>query len=345
MEPEIRAALADLLRGQHLTAEAVTAAIGTLMDGRASPVATAALLTALSCCGETEVELAGAARAMRSRSARIHSRRQGLLDTCGTGGDALSTFNISTATAIVVAAVGVPVAKHGNRKASSASGSADVLEALGVNIELNAQQAGACLDEIGLAFCYARQLHEAMRHVAPVRTELGFRTIFNLLGPLTNPAGAEYQLIGANSIATAEKLAGAAAQLGIRKAFVVCGNAELDEVALWGPTTVFVVEPGTVTETEWHPDDFGLPPCRVADLQVESAAASADCIRRILANDDSPARSIVLANAAAALLCCDRVSSLREGVELAAAALSSGAGARKLQELVETSHRLMQNSS
>ncbi|MCH7689365.1 MAG: anthranilate phosphoribosyltransferase, partial [Planctomycetes bacterium] len=230
MNHEIRTALDLILEGRDLSAEEMQAAMAVIMDGRAGEAQTAALLTALRIKGEAVAEIVGAARAMLERVTTIPTTRQGLLDTCGTGGDGLHTFNISTATAFVAAAVGVPVAKHGNRRVSSSSGSADVLEALGVNIELPPEQVGRCIDELGIGFCFARLLHTAMRHVAPVRQELGFRTIFNLLGPLTNPAGAEHQLLGANTLDAAEKLAFSSAELNRKKVIVVCGAGELDEV-------------------------------------------------------------------------------------------------------------------
>ncbi|MDA1016278.1 MAG: anthranilate phosphoribosyltransferase, partial [Planctomycetota bacterium] len=271
MNAEFHAALERLLDQQELSEDAVRLLIGAVMDGESTPVQTAALLTALRIKGETEAEIAGAARAMHERAARIQPSRTGLLDTCGTGGDNHHTFNISTATALVIAGVGVPVAKHGNRSVSSSSGSADVLEALGVNVELTPDLVAECIDEVGIGFCFARVHHAAMKHAAPIRKELVFRTIFNLLGPLTNPAGAEFQLIGANSPDNARKLAGALARLNRPRAIVVCGDASLDEVSLWGETTVFHVTTGKVTEDAWTAESFGLPTCSVDELKVDSA--------------------------------------------------------------------------
>ncbi|MCH7987942.1 MAG: anthranilate phosphoribosyltransferase [Planctomycetes bacterium] len=274
MNHEIRTALDLILDGRDLSAEEMQAAMAVIMDGRAGEAETAALLTALRIKGEAVAEIVGAARAMQERATTIPTARQALLDTCGTGGDGLQTFNISTATAFVAAAAGVPVAKHGNRSVSSSSGSADVLEALGVNIELPPEQVGRCIDELGIGFCFARLLHTAMKHVAPVRQELGFRTIFNLLGPLTNPAGAEYQLLGANTPEAAEKLAFASAELNRKKVIVVCGAGELDEVCLWGETILFTVSNGAVDSQSCKVADFGLSECRVEDLQVSSAGES-----------------------------------------------------------------------
>jgi anthranilate phosphoribosyltransferase len=272
---------------------------------------------------------------MRARAAVIPTKREGLLDTCGTGGDKLHTFNISTAAALVAAAAGVPVAKHGNRGVSSSSGSCDVLEALGVRVDLTPEQVGRCIDEIGIGFCFARVVHTAMKHVAPVRAELGFRTIFNLLGPLTNPARAACQVIGTSRIATAERLAEAIRRLGTRRTLVVCGNDELDEVSLWGTTTVFDVQGGDVRTERWTAADFGLEECRVDQLRVDSPAASAQIITAIFnGNASLPQRNVVIANSGAALLAAGRVPTIRDGVKLAADTIDSHAAAAKLAELV-----------
>lgn len=340
MHPNIKAALDECLQQHNVSAETMQQALGAIMDGECSEAGIAALLTGMAVKGETSEELAGAAQAMRTRSLKIQSSRKGLIDTCGTGGDNLHTFNISTATAIVVAACGVPVAKHGNRSVSSSSGSADVLEALGVNIELSAEQAGQCLDEIGICFCYARLFHGAMKHVAPVRRELGFRTMFNLLGPLTNPAGAEFQLLGANSNANAEKIAHAACQLGTKRTLVVCGNNELDEVSLWGTTQVWDVQNDEVSQHTWTADDFGLNACTPDQLRVSSAQESADVIRKILRGEASSHLDIVVANSSAALFCAGQVDSINEGVERVLAALKDGLGEETLKQLVEKTNQL-----
>jgi len=334
---EIETVLKSAIAGGAITADQMAAAMGVIMDGKADPIEIAALLTGMAVRGETSEDLAGAAAAMRARATRIPATTRGLLDTCGTGGDQLHTFNISTAAAIVAAAAGVPVAKHGNRQASSKSGSADVLEALGVNITLAPEAVGQCIDEIGIGFCFARLLHQAMQHVAPVRQKLGIRTIFNLLGPLTNPAGAEYQLLGTNRIATARKLAEAKAQLGGTRSLVVCGADQLDEVSLWGTTTVFDVQENRIEERHWTAQDMGLPECTPGDLVVDSPAESAAVIRQILDGQVGPARNIVLANAGAALLTAGRTSSLREAVLLASQAIDSGAAQGKLEALIRFS--------
>lgn len=323
------------LEGHNLSADDMTAAVGEIMDGRADPIDMAALLTALRMKGECVDEIYGAALAMKARAVSVPVRRTGLIDTCGTGGDSLSTFNISTAAAIVVSAGGVPVAKHGNRSVSSNCGSADVLEELGVNINLTPEQAGACIERIGLGFCFAVLFHGAMRHAAPVRKQLGFRTIFNLLGPLTNPANAEYQLAGAFRLTEAEKLAHVLARLGRRKAAVVCGAGMLDEVALWGETTAFLVSEESVVREVWTAETFGLATCRVDDLQVSGRSESAAMIRRVLAGERGGPRDMVVANAATALFIAGKADSLPEAAQAAAEVIDSGAAARRLEQLVE----------
>lgn len=335
MQPELAKVLDDVLASRAVSADAMHAAMLAVMDGRCQPAETAALLTALAVQGETPDVLAGAARAMRDRAARIPTRRAGLLDTCGTGGDKLHTFNISTAAALVAAAAGVPVAKHGNRSVSSSSGSCDVLEALGVRVDLTPEQVGRCIDAIGIGFCFARVVHSAMRHVAPVRQELGFRTIFNLLGPLTNPARASYQIIGTSRIAGAQRIAAAIARLGTQRTLVVCGNDELDEVSLWGTTSVFDAQGGEVHTEEWTAASLGLAECRVEELRAGSPEESAGMITAVFANSaPAPQRDIVVANAAAALLAAGAAETLREGVARAAQTIDSGAAASKLEELV-----------
>ena len=339
MHAALEATLAQLCERQDLDSERMESAVAAVMDGACSEVEIAAFLTALRVKGEAVSELVGAARAMQARATPIPTSRNNLLDTCGTGGDGLHTFNISTATAIVLAGCGLPIAKHGNRSVSSTSGSADVLEELGLNLQLSPERVGACLDEIGIGFCFAPLLHTAMRHAAPVRKQLRFRTIFNLIGPLTNPARAEFQLLGANRSDTAAKLAAALAQLGRRRAFVVCGNGELDEVSLWGETEVFEVTPLQVTRHVWTAELFGLPQCQAGELTVHSAAESAEVVRAILKGQPGPARDIVLANAAAGLLAAERAASLKQGVQKAAASIDAGFARQTLERLAAFTHR------
>ena len=333
MNDALKTAVAELLDDRRLTADLMKSAVGAIMDGQCSEAEIAAFLTALRCRGESVSELVGAARAMRERATPIVCQTRRLLDTCGTGGDLLHTFNISTAAALVAAAAGQPVAKHGNRSATSTTGSADVLEALGVNLQLSADQIGRCIDEVGIGFCFAPLLHGAMKHVAPVRKQLGFRTIFNLLGPLTNPAGATYQVIGTTRTRVAEMLAQALFELGSQRALVVCGNDELDEVSLWGDTAVFEVSGTGVVRHTWNAGLLGLSECRVESLRVSGAAQSADVIRRVFAGERGPARDIVVANAAAALLAANRADSIQAAVPVAQAAIDSGAAAALCERL------------
>jgi anthranilate phosphoribosyltransferase len=333
-------ALDRLMTGNDLESGEAYAAFSAIMDGQASEIETAALLTALRVKGESVGEIVGAARAMHERAARIHTKHKGLLDTCGTGGDQLHTFNISTAAAFIVAACGVPVPKHGNRGVSSTSGSADCLEQLGVNIQLSPELVTRCLDELKIGFCFAPLFHVAMKHAAPVRKQLQFRTIFNLLGPLTNPASAEFQLVGTGRKETGHRLARALAELGRTHAFVVCGAGQLDEVSLWGTTTAFEVTGAHVLEHHWTARTFDLPECRVEELQIQSPAESAAVIREIFAGKPGAPRNIVLANAAAGLLAARRAEDAREAVEQAAAAIDSGAARDLVLRLAELSRRL-----
>lgn len=328
------------LKGEDVPADVMQSAIGQVMRGEADERLLAALLTALCVKGEAVSELVGAARAMIECAARIPCTRTGLLDTCGTGGDGLHTFNISTAAALVAASAGVPVAKHGNRSVSSSSGSADVLEALGVNVQLTPEEVGRCVDEVGIGFCFAPLCHGSMKHAMPVRKVLGFRTLFNLLGPLTNPAGADFQLLGVSTLRAAKKVAGALAELGRKRALVVCGAGHLDEVSLWGKTTVYRVEESRVTQEIWTPLSVGLPECDVEDLQVHSAEESASLITHVLKGETGPPRDMVVANAAAALLAAGKVKFLEEGVTLARDAIDAGHSLSLLEQL-----KTMTNSS
>ena len=327
------------LKGEDVPADVMQSAFGQVMRGEADERLLAALLTALRIKGEAVSELVGAARAMIECAARIPVTRTGILDTCGTGGDGLSTFNISTAAALVAAAAGVPVAKHGNRSVSSSSGSADVLEALGVNVQLTPEEVGRCVDEVGIGFCFAPLCHGSMKHAMPVRKLLGFRTLFNLLGPLTNPAGADFQLLGVSTGGTARKIAQALAELGRKRAFVVCGAGHLDEVSLWGETAVYRVEDGLVAEETWSALSVGLPECKADDLKVHSAEESAQVIRRVFEGETGPPRDMVIANAAAALLAAGKINSLEEGVESARDAIDAGRASALLEELKKATRR------
>jgi anthranilate phosphoribosyltransferase len=293
------------------------------------------LLLALREKGEAVEEIAGAAAALRQHMTRIHSRRDELLDTCGTGGDGTRTFNISTAAALVAAAAGVAVAKHGNRRITSACGSADVLAALGVNIEAGSDVVERCLDELGICFCFAPQLHPAMKRVAAIRRALGVPTVFNLLGPLSNPAGAPYQLLGVGRGELRGKLAHALQRLGARRAAVVSGRDGMDEVTLADATDVHLVEGDQVQPTQWTPEDFGVDRADRAALLAATPDESAALIRRVLLGEAGPPRDIVVANAAAGLWLARREPSLRQCAERAREAIDSRAAAELLDRLVE----------
>jgi anthranilate phosphoribosyltransferase len=328
MEPAI-ACLQALSRGQGLSAGEAERAVGSLLDGEVSEAVVSAFLTALRIKGETADELEGAVRAVRSRMVpwKCGIGPERLLDTCGTGGDGAGTVNISTAAAIVVAACGVPVVKHGNRAASGNSGSSDVLAALGVTADLGPDVLSRCLAEVNIAFLFAPRFHPGLKPVAAVRRQLPFRTLFNLVGPLCNPAGPAYQLVGTPSEAQADLLAAVLARLDhIRRAAVVSGSDGLDEVTLDGPTTVRVVESDQVRLESWYPDDFGLKSRSAEDLRIHGPEESAERIRRAFAGEPGPVRDYVLANSAAALWVAGQ-SSLREGIARAALAIDSGTAA------------------
>lgn len=308
-------------------------AMRDVMTGRCGEVETAAFLIALRAKGETAVEIAAAAAVLREHMVRMDTGRTDLLDTCGTGGDGRGSFNISTATAIVAAAAGVPVVKHGNRAVSSRSGSADVLAELGVVIEGDVERARRCLDRVGLAFCFAPRFHPAMHEVGAVRRRLRVPTVFNCLGPLVNPASAAYQLLGVGRAELLDPLAGALERLGTRHAVLVHGRDGLDEVSLSATTLVREVRGGAVVVREWTPHDFGLEPCEPADLRAENCRDSARIIRAVLDGQPGPAARVVCANAAAALYAAERVATLPEGVALAAETVSSGRARNLLERL------------
>ena len=272
---------------------------------------------------------------MRHHVTPIQTTRSGYIDTCGTGGDASGTFNISTAAALVTAAAGVPVAKHGNRRITSKSGSADVLAALGVNVNADAELVGQCLDRLGICFCFAPLLHPAMSRVAEVRKKLGTPTIFNLLGPLTNPAGAPYQLIGVGQAELRPLLAEALRLLGTQRALVVHGEDGLDEVTISGPTRVTEVTSNGLRNFTWTPADFGLVPAPLERLKVDGPEASAALIREVLRAERGPARDIVVANAAAALWIAGSADTVAACADLAAAAIDMGAAGELLKRLVQ----------
>jgi anthranilate phosphoribosyltransferase len=331
----IESALKLVEAGQNLSMEVMSDTLGQIMEGHCSEDEIARLLTALHEKGETVEEVAGAASAMRKKMTPIRTRRSGLIDTCGTGGDGSKTFNISTAAAIVTAAAGVPVAKHGNRGITSRSGSADVLTALGVNVEADTSCVEACLDELGICFCFAPLMHKAMKHVAPVRKKIATPTIFNILGPLVNPASAPFQLLGVGRSELQPLLAEALLLLGTERTIVVHGSDGLDEVTLSGSTRVIEAAEGQLHHFEWTPEDFGLESSTKDSLLVRDPAESATLINQIFASHPGPPRDIVLANTAAALWTVNPANTLRQYTEVAADAIDSGKAKELLGRLAE----------
>ena len=325
--------LRGLLARQELSGERVSAVIHALMEGVLGDVEAAALLTAWRAKGETAGELAAAAKVLRGCMIPLGTQRNDLIDTCGTGGDGIGTFNISTATALVIAGAGLPVAKHGNKAVTSQSGASDVLLALGVTLHPGADWPRQTLERAGLAFCFAPEFHPALAKVGPLRKRLGVRTIFNCLGPLANPAGAAFQVIGVGGRELLEPMSGALALLSIERAFVMVGADGLDEVTLTGATCVREVVRGRINELTWHPADFGLPACTLHDLAASGPEESATIIRRVLEGAAGPCLNIVLANAAAALLAAGHARNLLEGVGLARESISSGRAGRVLERL------------
>lgn len=338
--PALTSTLARIAGGEDLSMADMEAALDLVMAGQASDQEIALLLSGLSLKGETVEEIAGAAASLRKHMTPIRTSRTGVIDTCGTGGDGSRTFNISTAAALVTAAVGVPVAKHGNRKITSRTGSADALKELGVNIEASVEQVQACLDELGVCFCFAPLLHPAMKRVAHVRQQMGVPTIFNMLGPLTNPARAEFQLLGVGRAELRRPLAEALALLGATRAVVVHGRDGLDEVTLAESTDVCQVGEGPPRDFSWRPEEFGLPKTSLEALVVDSPAESAAMIQRVLGGERGPAHDIVVLNAAAAVWTARQAATLAEAAQLASAAIDSGAARTLLQQLVARSNRL-----
>jgi anthranilate phosphoribosyltransferase len=349
--PIISEAIRALVERRDLTRIEAAAAMEAIMTGAATNAQIAAFLTALRMKGETVEELIGFAQVMRDKVSRVPTRGDGvagltgtdremLIDTCGTGGDASGSFNVSTATAFVVAGAGLKVAKHGNRSASSLCGSADVVETLGVSLELSPVQVGRCIDQVGIGFLYAPLLHTAMKHVMAARREVGIRTVFNLLGPLTNPASANAQIIGVAAATLTEPLARVLAELGTFRAFVVHGADGLDEISNTGESRVSEVREGVVRTYAVRPEDFGLARASIADLKGGDREQNADIIRAILCGESGAKRDIVLMNAAAALVAGGKGRDLKDGVEVARHSIDSGAARTKLDRLVELSREL-----
>ena len=331
-------ALHTVVGGENLSEQEASAALEQILRGEAEPVFVAALLTALRMKGETVDEIVGFARAMRAHAAHIPCRNvkpEDMVDTCGTGGDGADTFNISTVSAFVVAGAGVPVAKHGNRSISSRCGSADVLEATGANIQLTPEQAAGAIDETGVGFLFAPLIHPAMRYVQPIRQDLKMRTIFNLLGPLTNPTGAGAQVVGVFGEQLMMPVAEALLRLGVRRAFVVHGEDGLDEITTTAPTKIVEVRNGSIIQTTVHASNFGLSEANTADLAGGDRKECALILQRVLSGQGGPRRDIVLANASAALVAAGKAEDFRSGVALAAQSIDSGAASDRLKRFVE----------
>ena len=327
-----------LTRRENLTSDEAAAAMGEIMEGRAADAQIGGFLIGLVMKGERPAEIVGLARAMRAHAVPLSRRHGRVFDTCGTGGDRSGTFNISSTAAIVAASCGVRVAKHGNRSVSSQSGSADVFEALGVRVTATAATVERCLDEVGLGFFFAPTFHPSMRHAGPARKALAVRTAFNLLGPLTNPAGASRQLVGVPRPEFTELLARALLLLGSERAWVVHGADGIDEISTTGYTKVSECRDGTVNTFYLHPSDVGLPKAAVGALKGGSAADNAAMIRAVLSGVSGPARDVVLLNAGAALFIASAADSLREGMGRAAEAIDSGSAAETLERLVAVSN-------
>jgi len=332
----IREAIALLVSGHSLSADQAAQVMAEIMSGEVTPAQFGAFVTALRLKGETADEIAGLAKTMRSKAVRVVSKEP-VVDTCGTGGDNSSTFNISTAAAFVAAGAGVRIAKHGNRAMSSQCGSADVLEALGVRIDLNAEQVQRCLEEVGIGFIFAPVFHPAMKYAGAPRREIGIRTVFNILGPLTNPAGARAQVLGVAEESLTEKLAQVLQSLGCQHALVVHGEDGLDEITVTGKTRVYELKDNRITTYSISPEDFGLSRATPDSLKGGTVDENAVLLRGILTGAPGPQRDVVLLNTAAALVAGGRAQELQHGVKLAGEAIDNGSALAKMEELIKLS--------
>lgn len=339
---DIQRAVDIISRFGHLQAEEAEAVMNQIMRGEATEAQIGAYLMGLRMKGETEAEILGSARAMRANAVKVPTRANGdLLDTCGTGGDKSGTFNISTTVAFVAAGAGVRIAKHGNRASTSQCGSADVLAELGVNLDLTPEQVGQCVDEIGIGFLFAPKLHPAMKYAIGPRRQVPIRTIFNILGPLTNPAGAQRQLMGVFTPDLTEFLANVLGELGAKSAIVVCGYGNLDELTTTGPNRLSHYANGTVRTSDLDPMDYDLHPAHISELLGGDAATNAQILRGILSGEVNAAkRDVVLLNAGAALVAADRAADIQDGMAQAANVIASGAALAKLDALVAYSQEL-----
>lgn len=337
---DMQAAIRAVTEGIDLTVEEMTAVMRLIMTGVATPAQIGGFLIGLRMKGETVDEIAAAAQVMRELATSVQVHAEHLVDTCGTGGDASRTFNISTAGAFVVAAAGGRVAKHGNRSVTSKSGSADVLEAAGVNLDLTPAQVAQCVEQVGIGFMFAPMHHGAMKHAIGPRREMGVRTIFNVLGPLTNPAGAPNQVLGVFSDRLLEPVAEVLARLGSRHVLVVRSDDGMDEISIGAPTQVAELKGGKVSRYSIMPEQFGMSRAGIQALAVDGAEASLATIKRVFDNEPGPAHDIVALNAGAAIYAAGLVDTLEEGVSRAQQVMASGAARVKLQELVRLSQRL-----
>jgi len=337
----IRESIDTVVSGQSLSMEDASLVMREIMEGEATPAQLGAFLTALALKGETTQEIAGMAKVMQEMALQVKVDGE-LIDTVGTGGDGKNTFNISTATAFVAAGAELRVAKHGNRAASGSCGSADVLEALGVQIELSPEAVAQCVNEVGVGFMFAPVFHPAMRYAGPVRREIGIRTVFNILGPLTNPAGAQTQLLGVAFPELGGVMAEVLGFLGSHHAMIVHGHGGLDEISLSGDTSVWEVRGGEVEEWTLHVEDTGLPETPIEAIRGGTKEENAATMRRVFQGEQGPVRDMVLLNSAGVLMVGDKAESIRKGVEMSAGIIDSGAALAKLDQMIEVTQRLGQ---
>lgn len=336
----IKEAIARVVERNNLAEEEMMAVMREIMQGETTQAQIAAFITALRMKGETVDEITGAARVMREKAVKVKTKADIVVDTCGTGGDEAFTFNISTAAAFVAAGAGLTVAKHGNRSVSSKSGSADVLRSLGVNIEAEVERVEECLDTIGIGFLFAPMMHGAMKHAIGPRREIGIRTIFNILGPLTNPAGARYQVLGVYRAELTEIMAEVLNKLGSQRAFVVSGKDGLDEITLTTETKVSELKDGVVRTYYVKAEEFGMKPCKLFDLQGGDPDDNAGIIKGILTGDKGPRRDVVVLNAAAAIAAAGKAADIKDGIRLAEEAIDSGNAQKKLERLIEITNKV-----
>lgn len=335
----MKQAIQTVADGKDLTREQAQAAMEKLLTGEATQAQIAAFLTALRMKGETIDEIVGLASVLSDKAEHIHPQVGSYIDLVGTGGDSTYSFNISTTSALAAAAAGLPVAKHGNRSISSKSGAADVLEALGVNIMLEPEKVESCIEEVGIGFMFAQTFNKSMRFVGQARSEMGIRTVFNILGPLANPSGAKSMMVGVYDPALTETLAKAMAQLGVERAFVVSGRDHMDEITLTGETVVSELKDGQVTTFTLTPEQFGMQRVSLSELQGGSGAENAEITKAILSGEKGPKRDVVLLNAGAALYVGGVADSVQRGIELAAEAIDTGKALKVLERLAEYTNR------